>query len=129
MKKLMMIAVLVGLTVAAQAQDKERKTPEERAQMRTEHMTKELGLSAEQAAKVQAINLKYADQGEELRKEREGDHAEARKDGKAMRDAHDAEMKAVLTPEQYTKWQEKKAAIKTKHMEKRKAMQGEKRGR
>ncbi|MBL7953250.1 MAG: hypothetical protein JNM62_16200 [Flavobacteriales bacterium] len=125
MKKLMMIAVLAGMTVAAQAQDKERKTPEERARMRTEHMTKDLGLSAEQATKVQAINLKYADQGEELRKEREADRAEARNDGKALHDAHDAEMKAVLTPEQYGKWQAKKAAMKTKRMEKRKTIKAQ----
>ncbi|HPF91983.1 MAG TPA: hypothetical protein PLL57_15085 [Flavobacteriales bacterium] len=127
MKKLMMIAALAGMTVAAQAQDHQKKSPEERARVRTEHMTKELGLSPEQVAKVEAINLKYADKGAELRKEREAERAEARKEGQEMRDAHEAEMKAVLTPDQYAKWMAKKEEMKEKRMEHRKDMQQHKR--
>ncbi|MCB9178843.1 MAG: hypothetical protein H6590_05420 [Flavobacteriales bacterium] len=123
MKKLMMIAVLAGMTMAAQAQDKVKKSPEERAKARTEQLTKELGLSPEQAAKVEAINLKYADKGAEMRKEREAERAEARKEGKEMRDAHDAEMKAVLTHDQYVKWTAKKEEMKEKRMEHRKDME------
>lgn len=126
MKKLMIIAVLAGLSVATQAQDKARKSPEERAKMRTEHMAKELELTPEQKAKVEAINLKYADKATELRKEREAERTEARKEGKAMHDAHDAEMKAVLTPDQYTRWQAKKEAMKKRHMEHRKEMRQKK---
>lgn len=122
MKQLLMTAMLAVMTVVAQAQDKERKTPEERAKMRTEHMTEELGLSADQAARVEAINLKYAGQGEALRKQREVERAEARKNGKALRDAHDAEMKDALSTEQYAKWQAKKEAMKARRMEKRKAV-------
>ncbi|HRF79144.1 MAG TPA: hypothetical protein PL070_03575 [Flavobacteriales bacterium] len=130
MKKLMIIAVLAGLTVATQAQDKARKSPEERAKMRTEHMAKELELTPEQKAKVEAINLKYAGKATELRKEREAERTEARKEGKAMHDAHDAEMKTVLTPDQYTRWQAKKEAkkeaMKQRHMEHRKEMRQKK---
>lgn len=122
MKQLLMTAVLAVMTVVAQAQDKERKTPEERAKMRTAHMTEELDLSADQAARVEAINLKYAGQGEVLRKQREVERAEARKNGKALRDAHDAEMKVVLSPEQYANWQAKKESMKARRMEKRKAV-------
>ena len=122
MKKLMMIAVLAGMTVAAQAQDKVKKSPEERAKARTEHMTKELGLSPEQASKLEAINLKYADKGAELRKEREAERAEARREGKELRDAHEAEMKAVLTPDQFAKWMAKREEMKEKRMEHRKDM-------
>jgi len=122
MKKLMIIAVLAGMSVAAQAQDKERKTPQERAQIRTERLAKELELTPDQKAKVEAINLKFADQAEAVRAEREAERAEMRKEGKAVRDAHDAEMKAVLTPAQYAKWTAKKQEAKAKHVEKRKAM-------
>lgn len=122
----MMIAAFVGATMAAHAQEKVSKDPEERAKARTERMTKELGLSPEQAAKVDAINLKYADKGAELRKEQEAARTEARKEAKAMRDAHDVELKAVLTPDQYTKWTARKEEMKKEHQERRRSMQGKK---
>ncbi len=119
MKKLMIITVLAGMTMAAQAQDKAQRTPEERAKMRTERLTKELELTPEQATKVQAINVKYADKVDEARKEREADRAEVRKEAKTMHDAHDAEMKAVLTADQYAKWTARKEEMKARHMERR----------
>ncbi|MBL7955372.1 MAG: hypothetical protein JNJ91_10060 [Flavobacteriales bacterium] len=128
MKKLMIVAVLASMTLAAQAQEKEKRTPQERAKARTEHMTKELALSPEQQAKVEAINLKYADQVEAVRSEREAERTAKREAAKAMHDAHDAEMKAVLTADQYTKWVAKKQEAKAKHMEKRKQMREERKG-
>lgn len=118
MKKLMIIAALAGLSVATQAQEQKSKTPEERAQMRTERLAKQLDLSPEQVAQVQAINLKYIDKTDELRKERQAEHAETREAGKAMRGSHEAEMKAVLTPEQYTKWMAAKEKVKARQTEK-----------
>lgn len=128
MKKLMIVAVLASMTLAAQAQEKEKRTPQERAKARTEHMTKELALSPEQQAKVEAINLKYADQVEAMRSEREAERTAKREAAKAMHDAHDAEMKAVLTADQYTKWVAKKQEAKAKQMEKRKQMREERKG-
>lgn len=124
----MIVAVLASMTLAAQAQEKDKKTPQERAKARTEHMTKELALSPEQQAKVEAINLKYADQVEAVRSEREAERTAKREAAKAMHDAHDAEMKAVLTADQYTKWVAKKQEAKAKHMEKRKQMREERKG-
>ncbi len=124
----MIVAVLASMTLAAQAQEKEKRTPQERAKARTEHMTKELALSPEQQAKVEAINLKYADQVEAVRSEREAERTAKREAAKAMHDAHDAEMKAVLTADQYTKWVAKKQEAKAKHMEKRKQMREERKG-
>jgi periplasmic protein CpxP/Spy len=128
MKKLMIIAVLASMTLATQAQEKDRKTPEERAKLRTEHMTKELALSPEQQAKVEAINLKYADQVEAVRSEREAERTAKREAAKAMHDAHDAEMKAVLTADQYTKWVAKKQEAKAKHVERREQMREDRKG-
>jgi len=128
MKKLMIIAALASMTVAAQAQEKDRKTPQERAKLRTEHMTKELELSPEQQAKVEAINLKYADRVEAVRAEREAERTAKRDAAEAMHAAHDAEMKAVLTADQYTKWVAKKQEAKAKHLEKRKQMREDRKG-
>ena len=124
----MIVAALASMTLAAQAQEKEKRTPQERAKARTEHMTKELALSPDQQAKVEAINLKYADQVEAVRSEREAERTAKREAAKAMHDAHDAEMKAVLTADQYTKWVAKKQEAKAKHMEKRKQMREERKG-
>lgn len=124
----MIVAVLASMTLAAQAQEKDKKTPQERAKARTEHMTKALALSPEQQAKVEAINLKYADQVEAVRSEREAERTAKREAAKAMHDAHDAEMKAVLTADQYTMWVAKKQEAKAKHMEKRKQMREERKG-
>jgi protein CpxP len=128
MKKLMIIALLASMTVAAQAQEKDRKTPQERAKLRTEHMTKELELSPEQQAKVEAINLKYADRVEAVRAEREAERTAKREAAEAMHAAHDAEMKAVLTADQYTKWVAKKQEAKAKHLEKREQMREDRKG-
>ncbi|MBK6832358.1 MAG: hypothetical protein IPG92_17205 [Flavobacteriales bacterium] len=125
MKKLLIIALTV-MTVAAQAQDteKDRKSPQERAQLQTDRMTKELGLVEDQAAKVAAINLKYAEQAEALRAERQAQMEAMRKQekGKAIQEAKEAELKGVLSEEQYKQWQAKKEEAKAKHMEKRKEM-------
>lgn len=124
----MIVALLASMTVAAQAQEKDRKTPQERAKLRTEHMAKELALSPEQQAKVEAINLKYADQVEAVRAEREAERTAKRDAAEAMHAAHDAEMKAVLTADQYTKWVAKKQEAKAKHLEKRKQMREDRKG-
>ena len=126
MKKLSMIIAFVAASVAVNAQEKDHKTPQERAQLQTARMTKELSLTTDQAAKVEAINLKYADQIEAKRTEQKADREKMRTEGKALHDAHDADMKVVLTPEQYTIWQAKKEEMKAKQMEKRQGMHGQK---
>ncbi|MCC6937639.1 MAG: hypothetical protein IT226_05400 [Flavobacteriales bacterium] len=123
MKKTIIIAALTILTSAAYAQDKEKpqRTPAERAQIRTERMTKDLGLTPEQITKVEAINRKYAEQAEGMRTARDQEAGPARKAAqekrKAMRDAHEAEMKAVLSTEQFATWKKQQEEMKAKHMD------------
>ncbi len=119
-----MIVGLLVLTTAANAQEKERKSPEERAKMQTERMTKELGLSPEQAARVEALNAKYAEEAEAYRAQMEAEREKRKQEGKARLEAHDADLKAVLTPEQYTQWM----ALREKQMERRKAEHQERKG-
>jgi periplasmic protein CpxP/Spy len=114
MKKPIILALFIACAAGSMAQDvqQERRTPEERAQAHTARMTKELGLTTEQAANVDAINRKYAAQTETMRTEQQQKR-------KTMREAHEAEMKAVLSPEQFATWQKKREEAKTKHMQRR----------
>lgn len=123
MKQGMMIAAFTLLMAAsAQGQERQVRTPQERAKAQTERMTRELALSPDQAAKVEAIHLKYAEQAEVMRKEREAQRAAMEKEGKGkdMRAAREADMKAVLTSEQYEKWLAQREAMKEQHMQQRK---------
>jgi periplasmic protein CpxP/Spy len=99
------LALAVGMSLLAQDGDmegkKDKKTPEERAQHRTEWMTKELGLSAEQIAKVNPVNITYARAMSEVGAMQ--DEAAKKTRTKALRDKRDADLKAILTPDQFTK--------------------------
>ena len=99
--------------------------PEKRAEIRTEWMTKELGLSADQAAKVKAIHLQHMNKYESINaipdlEQRKTAMAEVRK-------SQQAALKAVLTPEQQKRLQQIKAERKAEH-EQRKA-EGERQGK
>ncbi len=121
MKRIMIGMALVLFTFgAANAQDKQQRTPAERAKNQTEHMTKELGLNADQAAKVEAINAKYAEKTEAIRAERKDKMAATKGKGAEVNDARMAELKNVLTPEQYAKCEKNMEEMKEKRMEKRK---------
>ncbi|MBL8000366.1 MAG: hypothetical protein JNL05_00270 [Flavobacteriales bacterium] len=94
--------LIAPLAVAQGKPGKEQKTPEERAKRHTERMTQELGLTAEQSAKVGDINLRYVDVLADLKAS--GQDKEVMKEqGKALRDKRDEELKLVLTAEQYSK--------------------------
>lgn len=100
MKRIIAALMLSGLfALPAMAQRGGDHTPEERAQMRTEKMAKELNLSADQKEAVYTANLETA-------KTAQADRAEIMK-------AHDAKMKEILTDEQY-------AAMKKNRVHKRK---------
>lgn len=86
---------------------------DERADRLTEEMTKDLGLSADQRTKVEAINGSYAASMAKL--QQAGLDESARKERmKAMRQDRDKELKAVLTPEQFSTMMELR---KQKHTE------------
>ena len=113
---------------AAQAQDKTQRTSADRAKQQTERMTKELSLNEDQISKVEAINVKYADKADAMRADRKERMAETKGKGAELNDARMAEMKAVLTPEQYAKWEKNREAMQEQRMEKRQEMRKEMRG-
>ncbi|WP_452221369.1 hypothetical protein [Lacinutrix salivirga] len=153
MKKLLIIALaLVGLN--ATAQDKEKRgnergkdkmerfehikdiSPEEMAQIQTKKMTLLLDLNNAQQQQVQAINLKNAKERKTMMEKRIKSKDDKQKPSKEKRlkmtndrldkaIAQKRQMKTILNPEQYAKWEKRfaKKAMKRKHK-----MKGKKRG-
>lgn len=125
MKKLFLgLALAAGLiATTAHAQDARgggaNITPEQRAERQTAMMTKRLGLSPDQVEKVKAINLKHAQDAQavrDARKDEKGAQPGAMKDMKAEKDA---ELKAVLTPEQFTTWTQMEANMQERRQQRR----------
>jgi len=95
-------ALLVGGAALAQGRLAD-STPEMRAKIQTELMTKKLGLKAEQIPKVQEINLKYAQKMDPVLKGNEGPLVKMRV-AKAIDQDKEAELGKALTPEQYQQY-------------------------
>lgn len=113
-KSIVLVLVsLFTLTVSAQRPDKKsRMTAEERASKRTEMMTKQLELTTEQQAKIGEINLKYSQQAVDHQKQAKGQMRQNRENRKVQMEARNAELKEVLTPEQFEKWQAQKSEMR-----------------
>ena len=96
------IAVLAfGVVAAAQElQMLENTTPQQRAGIQTAFMTKKLGLSPEVRSKVEAINLKYAQQAQPVLTGSEGPLRKMH-DIKEIEAQKENELKGVLTPQQF----------------------------
>ncbi len=91
-KTLFALALVATFSLSAFAQgapDKEH-TPEQRAEKMTERMAKQLDLTEDQKTAVYDANFQMASSKEENRK--------------SNMDKHDANMKVILTEEQYEKW-------------------------
>jgi hypothetical protein len=89
---------------SANAQSDSLKTPESRAASLTDKMKTNLSLTDAQYPQVQALNLKYAQKNDSLFKS-PGDRASKFQAMKTTNSAKDDEMKAILTPDQFTKYQ------------------------
>ncbi len=80
--------------------------PVQRAEMQTQMMVDSLSLSAKQGEKVKEINLKYANKMKEARAANtDGDWEKMRTTMDAIRTEQNAELRGVLTQEQYDRWQ------------------------
>lgn len=84
--------------------------PAKRAEMQTARMTESLGLNADQAAKIKAINQKYAEKAKAAHDANAGaDKGKMKAAHKAMQTEKQKEIKQVLTKEQAAKWEQQKA--------------------
>ena len=110
---LLVSALLVAHVVQAdEASNFMSSTPEQRAGFQSQYMTEHLALPADVAAKVQAINLKYARQMDPIIKGA-GGRLEKMQKSRGVLAAKDKELQAVLTPDQYQKYDDIKDDMKT----------------
>ena len=99
-------------------------TPEQRASQQTAQMKKRLSLTAEQEPTIAAINLKYAQQMQPILETGERNR-QTMQQVKAMTKSKDADLKAVLTAEQYTQFE----TFKDDQKDRMKAMRGKRNNR
>lgn len=116
MKKLLLPLLVLALSATAasaqttpdQAGGRPQRTPEEMAARQTEGLTKQLGLSADQSAKVQQILLARDQEMLSMRGQMQagtGDRRQMREQLQANRAKYEDQLKAVLTPEQFATMQ------------------------
>jgi len=117
---LLLFVVLFTTVSVAQDRGPGNFDPKEMAKRQTEELTKELGLNKEQQEKVQALNLKNAEQMSAMRQEAMnsgGDREAMREKMTKVRAEQETKMKEILTDAQYEKYQ--------KYMEERRAQRGQ----
>lgn len=124
MKKLLLYlsVAFFGLAIAtasAQPRPDEGRTPEERADNQTKRLTKHLALSADQTEKVHAIVLERTTKMEALRNEAKAEKGKKKSELQAIEAAEEAQMKQVLTPEQFDKYIKHREEMKKKMQQKR----------
>lgn len=98
-------------TISAQRGGGQDLTAEQRAEKKTERMTEQLSLTSAQTQQVAALNLKYAQQKENL-KAKSVDKADSKAVKEQMRSEQETELKSILTPEQLEKYN---TSAKQKH--------------
>jgi len=105
-KKLLLVTSILWMMVITTNGQQRGGTPEERAKRTTDMIKEATGIDAATATKVEAIALKYAKEMATLR-EKTPDREARREPQKALNDKQDAELKAVLTADQFAKWTKK----------------------
>lgn len=92
-------------------------TPEQRAEAQTKRLSASLGLNADQTEKLRTLNLTQAQKMQKLREK----NAANRQEAKAARDQHQAQLKAILTADQYAKYDQQRTERLNKRKERMKA--------
>lgn len=103
------LLLVAGLAIA-QIDELKNSTPEERATLLTEMMKTTLSLDEKTTMAVSAINLKYATETQALI-DSDAPRLEKLMTFRRNSAAKDTEIKAVLTPEQYRQYEQKKSEI------------------
>jgi len=105
---LLMSVFCVGMTFAQQQVQQGQKvkaTPEERAAKQVDMMKQSLNLTPDQVTKLQTVQTQFNKDQAQARATKNG----APEDMKAKKDAYNAQVKSILTPEQYQKYQDMRA--------------------
>lgn len=119
---ILILALLVSFVTFSQEikADIQNMSQEEKVKARVENLTKELNLSEKQAAQVAELVKANIVKREAFRNETKEARKENRDKLKAEMEASKAEMKKILTEEQFKKFEENAENQKEKMLEKRK---------
>jgi hypothetical protein len=121
-----LLVFLIPALAMAQMEEFKNSTPQERATLLTESMKSTLSLDEKASTAVAEINLKYANETQALM-DSASPKIEKFMTFRKNSQAKDVELKAILTPEQYTLYEQKKSEmqekIKQKIIEKHQATQ------
>ena len=104
--------------------ERTKKSPEEMAQLKTERMAQKLDLTAAQKNQLQALNLRQAEEMKAMRESMKGseDRTKIREARKASHDKWQAELKSILTAEQYAKYEADHEQMQQKRAEGKKGL-------
>lgn len=120
---LMLVMIVFGLSLLSStvySQDKQKKTPEEFAKMRSEKMSTTLSLDENQKSQIYQLFLDQHSQWQKDKETYKNDKESFKKLRKENRETMKSKMQSILTTEQYTKWQEHKKSKHEKHKGKKK---------
>ena len=129
MKKLVLSVALVAVGTFAMAQQNQRMQkmdPAKMEQKRADHMKQmqiDLNLSEAQVTKIKVLQDQRMAERKENAPQMQAERKAKMDQMKAKRDQNEAEMKNILTPAQYQKWE---AMKKEKMQERGKMMKGNK---
>ncbi len=116
-KNLFTVLLVINTTTLFAQQPMQPRTPEERAQRQTMWMQKNLGLTQDQNKKVYDIMLYHAQQADADKNMAPG--PEKKMDKKELKRDTDAELKEVLTGDQYRQYQQHVEEMKARRRERR----------
>lgn len=114
MKKIIVVLLALAPMFAFAQKAQPKKTADERVEAQTERLAKDLNLNEDQKAQVAAINKKYVEQAQQRKAEAQADKQARHEAAQQMKADHEAEIKKVLTEDQYAKYQELQAAKQEK---------------
>lgn len=119
------VSLIAGMATAT-AQEQTKKTPEQRAEMHTTRMTKALELTEEQRSKVAELNLGVAMKNEAVRNSTTMTKEQKQEAVQGNHEGRKAQLKMILSEEQYKKFEEHDAQIQVKKAAKKEAVKKKK---
>lgn len=119
MKKLVLVCALALSTLTFAQEKKEKQiSPEKKVAAQIKKMDQDLNLSDDQEAKLKVILLEQQKHKESLKNLTEEEKKAKKKELRQEREVFKNKVKEILTPEQFTKWQEKQIEMAKKGKEK-----------
>ena len=125
-KVLLAILLFVGITAIAQEKKAPRAegkklTPEQKVDFQVKRLTKDLNLNETQAKEIRVLVTKEVEKREakiaEMKKKKEQNKEERMAEHKEQQVAFATDMKKILTPDQFSKWEKSREESKAKMKE------------